>query len=119
MSETPRTDEYLRRRKENGHTVVVSIDFARQLEAELAEAQAEIGRLKIFLATESMRADGITIANDELESNISERDELIEQMRRALEYALTEARSTECERLVKAALSAAGMGGKWAGNEQV
>lgn len=40
--ETPRTDEYLRRRKENGHTVVVSSDFARQLEVELAAAIAEL-----------------------------------------------------------------------------
>ena len=110
MSETPRTDEYLHRKKENGHTVIVSSDFARQLEKELAEAQAEIERLKIYLATESMRADGITIANDALESNISERDELVEHMRRALEYALTEVWSTECERLIKAALSAAERG---------
>ena len=53
MSETPRTDEYLHRREENGHTVVVSIEFARQLEIELAdkekqlaEAWDEIERLK-------------------------------------------------------------------------
>lgn len=118
MSNTPRTDEHLRWRRENGYVAIITQDFARQLETELAAAQAEIGRLKISLATESMRADGITIANDALESNISERDELIEQMRRALEYALTEARSTECERLIKAALSAA-KGGKWTGNEQV
>ena len=109
--ETPRTDEHLRIKKENGHVVIVSSEFARQLETELADARAEIGRLKIYLATESMRADGITIANGALESNISERDELIEHMRRALEYALTDARSVECERLIKAALSAAERGG--------
>jgi hypothetical protein len=43
-----------------------------------------------------------------VDDEISQRDKLIEQMREALEYALTEARSTECERLIKAALSAAG-----------
>lgn len=34
MTETPRTDEYLRKRKENGHTVIVSSEFARELERE-------------------------------------------------------------------------------------
>lgn len=46
MSKTPRTDEHLRMKKENGHVVIVSIDFARQLETELAEARAELERLK-------------------------------------------------------------------------
>jgi hypothetical protein len=32
--ETPRTDEHLRRKEENGHVVIVSRDFARQLEQE-------------------------------------------------------------------------------------
>lgn len=34
VMETPRTDEHLRRKKENGHVVIVSRDFARQLEQE-------------------------------------------------------------------------------------
>lgn len=45
MSDTPRTDEHLRRKQENGHVVIVSSEFARQLETELAEARAEIERL--------------------------------------------------------------------------
>ena len=57
MSKTPRTDEHLRMKEENGHTVKVSSEFARQLERELAEARAEIER----------------------------KDKLIEQMREALE----------------------------------
>lgn len=32
--ETPRTDKHLQMKKENGHLVVVSADFARQLERE-------------------------------------------------------------------------------------
>ena len=44
MSETPRTDEHIRRKKENGHVAIVSIEFARQLEIELAEARAEIDK---------------------------------------------------------------------------
>lgn len=32
--ETPRTDEHLRMKEENGHTVIVSRDFAQQLERE-------------------------------------------------------------------------------------
>ena len=42
MSKTPRTDEHLRMKEENGHAVIVSGDFARQLETELADARAEI-----------------------------------------------------------------------------
>jgi hypothetical protein len=42
MSKTPRTDEHLRMKEENGYTVKVSSEFARQLERELAEARAEI-----------------------------------------------------------------------------
>ena len=40
--ETPRTDEHLRWRRENGYVAIITQDFARQLETELAEAQAEI-----------------------------------------------------------------------------
>jgi hypothetical protein len=32
--ETPRTDKHLQMKKENGHLVIVSADFARQLERE-------------------------------------------------------------------------------------
>jgi hypothetical protein len=49
MSETPRTDEHLRWRRENGYVAIVSQDFARQLEAELAEAQNENNVLKAVL----------------------------------------------------------------------
>ena len=42
MSETPRTDEHLRMKEENGHVVIVSSEFARQLERELADALGEI-----------------------------------------------------------------------------
>lgn len=42
MSKTPRTDEHLRMKEENGHTVIVSSEFARQLERELAEARADV-----------------------------------------------------------------------------
>jgi hypothetical protein len=33
-TETPRTDGHLRAKEENGHLVIVSADFARQLEQE-------------------------------------------------------------------------------------
>ena len=49
MSKTPRTDEHLRRKEENGHTVVVSSEFARQLETELAESQTENNVLKAVI----------------------------------------------------------------------
>ena len=49
MSKTPRTDEHLRRKEENGHVAIVSGDFARQLETELAEAQTENNVLKAVI----------------------------------------------------------------------
>ena len=49
MSDTPRTDEHLRMKEENGHVAIISREFARQLEAELAEAQAENNVLKAVL----------------------------------------------------------------------
>lgn len=145
MSDTPRTDEHLRRKEENGHVAIVSREFARQLEAELAEARAEIERLNknmrfavaINSAMQEAGQDLPDLRGHEclakhkllslfdfwrkkvrprlpgfIDDEISWRDELIEQMRRALGYALTEAKSTECERLIKAALTAAEMGGK-------
>jgi len=77
--------------------------IARQLERELAEARAEIERLALL-------AQNQQIVIDAQSRSIQAKDALIEQMREALEYALTEARSTECERLIEAALSAAGRG---------
>ena len=46
MSETPRTDEHLRMKEENGHIAIVSREFARQLERELAEALAKLRKLE-------------------------------------------------------------------------
>ncbi len=46
MSETPRTDEHLRWRRENGYVAIITQDFARQLETELAAAIAELRELK-------------------------------------------------------------------------
>jgi hypothetical protein len=46
MSDTPRTDAEPTYKTGIAQTRTVNIDFARQLERELAEAQAEITRLK-------------------------------------------------------------------------
>ena len=46
MSETPRTDEHLRMKEENGHIAIVSREFARQLESEFVEAIAKLRRLE-------------------------------------------------------------------------
>ena len=81
---------------------------------DLAEARAEIERLRQELRDNStLAARQIVPAEmlvDDLTAEIERKDALIEQMREALRYALTEARSTECERLIKAALSAAKRG---------
>lgn len=55
MNKTPRTDEHLRWKRENGHVAIVSQDFARQLERELADAMAELKELK-----EKMRKQKVT-----------------------------------------------------------
>jgi len=46
MSDTPRTDAEPTYKTGIAQTRTVNIDFARQLERELAEAQAEVVRLK-------------------------------------------------------------------------
>ena len=46
MSETPRTEGHLRMKEENGHIAIVSREFARQLERELAEALAKLRKLE-------------------------------------------------------------------------
>ena len=46
MSKTPRTDEHLRWKRENGYIAIVSQEFARQLEIELAEAKAKLRKLR-------------------------------------------------------------------------
>ena len=96
----------------------VSIEFAEQLETELAEAQAENAKLRKLLATrieatrldeavdqlaearaeieilknqledESMRADGMTTAHAEAGADSYRMRELIEQMREALELVI-------------------------------
>ena len=55
MSETPRTDEHLRWKRENGYIAIISQDFARQLEEELADALAKLRRLR-----EKMRKQEVT-----------------------------------------------------------
>ena len=55
MSKTPRTDEHLRMKAENGLVAVVSREFARQLETELADAMAKLKDLE-----EKMRKQKVT-----------------------------------------------------------
>ena len=92
MSKTPRTDEHLRMKEENGHAVIVSGDFARQLETELADARAEIERLRQELRDNStLAARQIVPAEmlvDDLTAEIERKDKLIEQMREATTKAL-------------------------------
>ena len=107
MSKTPRTDEHLRMKEESGHTVKVSSEFARQLERELAEARAEIERLKhCKKCGKFVDIESITCPSCVDNSPVKKRDKLIEQMRDALRLALPEARSTHCENTIKAALAA-------------
>jgi hypothetical protein len=63
MSKTPRTDEHLRMKEENGHAVIVSRDFARQLETELADKDKQLA---------------------EARAEVERKDRLIEQMQGAL-----------------------------------
>lgn len=63
MSKTPRTDEHLRMKEENGHVAIVSRDFARQLETELAdkdrqlaEARADCPNERLVILQDSLQA---------------------------------------------------------------
>ena len=58
-----------------------------ELKKQLAEARAEIERLKNQLEDESTRADGMTTAYAEAGAKNYRQQELIEQMREALEMA--------------------------------
>jgi hypothetical protein len=44
MSKTPRTDEHLRMKEENGHVAIISRDFARQLEQENENLRALLNK---------------------------------------------------------------------------
>lgn len=74
-------------------------------QSELAEARAEIDALRMGKMSP---CDYYTSKESEenLCRELFERDKLIEQMRSALQYALTEVRSTHGERLIKTALAA-------------
>jgi hypothetical protein len=50
MSKTPRTDEHLRMKEENGHTVIVSSEFVRQLETELADKEKQLAEARAEIA---------------------------------------------------------------------
>ena len=89
------------------YTITCASEENQQLKESLAEARAEIERLKEYTTCTLVTVDS---EMDDKDIAIIKRDKLIEQMREALKYALTEARSTECERLIKAALSAAERG---------
>ena len=97
MDKTPRTDSQIRLR--SGQEVVM-VGFARQLETDLAEAQSEI---------ESYKSEHENMRNtiETLMDSCFAKDELIEQMRDALRWVLTDARLAHGENLVKAALKAA------------
>ena len=55
MNKTPRVDEHLRWKRENGYVAIVGIEFARQLERELADAMAKLRDLE-----EKMRKQEVT-----------------------------------------------------------
>ena len=94
MSKTPRTDEHiLHHANGNWHpSAFVLASFTRQLETELAEARAEIERLRQELRDNStLAARQIVPAEmlvDDLTAEIERKDKLIEQMREALELML-------------------------------
>ena len=131
MSSTPRTDDQAIKIMFGMLDTVVPVEFARQLETELAEtekkvfayktalelsetelaeARAEIERLKEEHENSLDRAKNYTLKlSDTVTKQAGElfaKNKLIEQMREALKLALPEARSTHCENTIKAALAA-------------
>jgi hypothetical protein len=88
MSETPRTDEYAGMSEDFRWLEVVSAEFARQLETELAEARAEIEALKrvnVALNEEIKIQRAYVTGRD---NTIERKDKLIKQMREALSLIL-------------------------------
>jgi cell division septum initiation protein DivIVA len=82
MSKTPICDRWEYDTNQGG--LVVPLNVAKDLETELAEARAEIERLKEYTTCTLESAD----ANiDDKDVEIIKRDKLIEQMREALKAA--------------------------------
>ena len=83
MSKTPRTDEQiLHHANGNWHpSAFVLASFARQLETELADARAEIERLKLV----SQNQETVIAAQ---RRSAKAKNALIEQMREALELVI-------------------------------
>ena len=84
MSKTPRTDEQLKLEAffdGAGIVETVEVEFARQLERELAEARAEIERLKLV----SQNQETVITAQ---RRSAKAKNALIEQMREALELVI-------------------------------
>ncbi len=87
MSKTPRTDEHiLHHANGNWHpSAFVLASFARQLETELADARAEIERLKgVIISQITPEPLVLSSYSATTEPAKDERDKLIEQMREAL-----------------------------------
>ena len=97
MSKTPRTDEHLRMKEENGHAVIVSGDFARQLETELAEALAEIKNWKIEADEAADRAvrmcNASTALVESYEQRLAEARAEIERLKDEHENSLDRAKN--------------------------
>jgi recombinational DNA repair protein RecR len=110
MSKTPRTNEMLKRYDtlEDGAAGFMLLrQSIEELETELAEARAEIERLKhCKKCGKFIDIESITCPSCVDNSPVKKRDKLIEQMREALRLALSEARSTHCEQTILAALAA-------------
>ena len=88
MNKTPRTDAELKFEAffdGAGIVETVEVDFARQLETELAEARAEIARQAKILADKEEELDMFLLEQEALTEIIEKKDALIEQMREALE----------------------------------
>lgn len=113
MSDTPRTDSYVYKFPGCQREPRL-IDFARQLEREIAEARAEIERLKEYTTCTLESTDA---EMDDKDIQIIKKDKLIEQMKEALSVLIANATpsgplwhgSAEMQ-IAKAALEAAEMG---------
>lgn len=90
MNETPRTDALAFMGSLNAGEVVVPVNFARQLEAELAEARAEIERLVSEIENKQYTITCADEENQQLKESLAEaraeierKDKLIEKICKA------------------------------------
>jgi hypothetical protein len=88
VMETPRTDEHLRMKEENGHPVIVSRHFARQLELENEDLRRLLGKasraISCFVNLRGMTASDLKSAHNGI-CVLLEKTRMLDEIKAGLE----------------------------------